>query len=304
MIKNENSLNNINNSPSEEKEAFDLKRKGESILNPGCCLDTLCSSRNSRYNKSCNLFQKSADKYKSCFQWRKAAECYEKCAEIKLNLKESPIKYYQESITCYQNANSEINAKRLLFKLNDYLEKNGEFLEAGKNCENVAIKFEKEKKYKDAIFYYIEAIKYYEKDIKNDNQIINLKKKLIELIIIINGFPNEEKYLIDYNEEIGINSLKNNLSENSAHYYFGKAILSVFYYKGINEAELYINKYKTIDQKFESSYIYKLCFDIINDFKINNVNKLYNDINKYKSNNECDAFMINILKKIENKIKI
>ena len=35
MIKNENSLNNINNSTSEEKEAFDLKRKGESILNPG-----------------------------------------------------------------------------------------------------------------------------------------------------------------------------------------------------------------------------------------------------------------------------
>ena len=67
---------------------------------------------------------------------------------------------------------------------------------------------------------------------------------------------------------------------------------------------MYINKYKTIDQKFESSNIYKLCFDIINDFKINKVNKLYNDINKYKSNNECDAFMINILKKIENKIKI
>ena len=116
----------------------------------------------------------------------------------------------------------------------------------------------------------------------------------IQLIIISAKLFNEEKYLIDYNEEIGINSLKNNLSENSAHYYFGKTILSVIYYKGINEAE----------QKFESSNIYKLCFDIINDFKINNINKLYNDINKYKSNNECDAFMINILKKIENKIKI
>ena len=54
-----------------------------------------------------------------------------------------------------------------MFKLNDYLKKNGELLEAGKNCENVAIKFEKEKKYKDAIFYYKEAIKYYEKDIRS-----------------------------------------------------------------------------------------------------------------------------------------
>ena len=32
MFKNENSLNNINNTPSEEKEAYDLKRKGESIF--------------------------------------------------------------------------------------------------------------------------------------------------------------------------------------------------------------------------------------------------------------------------------
>ena len=294
MFKNENSLNNINNRPSEEKEAYDLKRKGESILNPGCCLDTLCSSRKSRYNKSCNLFQKSADKYKSCFQWRKAAECYEKCAEIKLNLKESPIKYYKESISCYQNVNSEINEKRVLFKLNEYLEKKGEIFEAGKNCENIAIKFENEKKYKDAIFYYEEAIKYYEKDKMNYNHIINLKKKLIELIII-NGYPNEDKYLIEYNEEIGIKLLKNDLIENLAQYYFGIAILSVIYYRGINEAELYINKYKKIDRQFESSNIYKLCFDIINDIKTNNVNKLCYDINKYKSSNEYDVFIINIL---------
>ena len=294
-------INYINNSTSEEKEAFDLKRKAESILNPGCCLDTLCSSRKSRYNKSCNLFQKSADKYKSCFQWRKAAECYEKCAEIKLNLKESPIEYYNESIACYQNVSSEINAKRVLFKLNNYLEKKGEIIEAGKNCENIAIKFENEKKYKDAIFYYEEAIKYYKKDKMNENHIINLKKKLIELIII-NGYLSEEKYLIEYNEEIGMYSLKSNLIEYSAQNYFGNAILCVIYYKGINEAELYINKYKTIDQQFENSHIYKLCVNIIKDIKYNNVNKLYNDINKYKSENECDVFMINIFKKIENKI--
>ena len=137
----------------------------------------------------------------------------------------------------------------------------------------------------------------------NYNHIINLKKKLIELIII-NGYPNEDKYLIEYNEEIGIKLLKNDLIENLAQYYFGIAILSVIYYRGINEAELYINKYKKIDRQFESSNIYKLCFDIINDIKTNNVNKLCYDINKYKSANEYDVFIINILEKIENKINI
>ena len=180
-MKNENSLYNINDTSSIEKNAFDLKRKAEFLLNPGCCLDTLCSSTKSRYNKSFNLFKQSGDKYKSCFQWRKAAECYEKCSEIKMNLKESPIDYYKESITCYQNANSEINAKRVFFKLNDYLEKKGEYFKAGKNCENMGIKFENEKKYKDAIYCYEEAIKYYEKDTTHNVLKANLKDKLVKL---------------------------------------------------------------------------------------------------------------------------
>ena len=301
MMKNENLLDNIKNTSNEEKEAFELKRKGESLLNPKCCLDTLCSSTKGRYNKSCNLYKKSADKYKSCFQWRKAAECYEKCAEIKLTLEESPTEYYKEAIACYQNV-SILNAKRVLFKLIDDLEKKGELFEAGKNCENMGIKFENEKKYEDAIYFYEEAVNYYEKNTMNEELIINLKKKLIELIII-NGYPNEEKYLINFNEDIGMHLLKKNSLGNSAEHYFGKAILSVIYYKGVNEAKSYINKYKIMDQKFESSYIYKLCIDIIDDIKINNVNKLHNDINKYKSLNECDDFMINILEKIEKKVK-
>ena len=301
MMKNENLLDNIKNTSNEEKEALDLKRKGESLLNPKCCLDTLCSSTKSRYSKSCNLYKKSADKYKSCFQWRKAAECYEKCAEIKLTLEESPTEYYKEAIVCYQNV-SILNAKRVLFKLIDDLEKKGELFEAGKNCENMGIKFENEKKYEDAIYFYEEAINYYEKNTINEELIINLKNKLIELIII-NGYPNEEKYLIEFNEDIGMYLLKKNSFGNTAEHHFGKAVLSVIYYKGVNEAESYINKYKIIDKKFESSYIYKLCIDIIDDIKINNVNKLYNDINNYKSLNECDDYMINILEKIEKKMK-
>ena len=64
-MKNGNSINNkINNYNSfEEKEAFELKRKAESKLNPGCCLDTLCTSRKSMLNQSCDLYQKSAEIY-------------------------------------------------------------------------------------------------------------------------------------------------------------------------------------------------------------------------------------------------
>ena len=48
---------------SEEKEAFELKRKAELKLNPTCCFDTLCTSNKSIINDACNLYQKSAEKY-------------------------------------------------------------------------------------------------------------------------------------------------------------------------------------------------------------------------------------------------
>ena len=182
-MKNGNFVNNNINKYNqfEEKEAFELKRKAESKLNPGCCLDTLCTSRKSMLKQSCDLYQKSAEKYKNCLQWRKAAECYEKCSEIKLNLNESPIEFYKESISCYQNVNSDVNVKNNFFKMNNYLEKKGNIYEIGKNCENMGINYEINGQKDDAIYFYKEAIKYYEKDMKYFNLKTDLQNKLAEL---------------------------------------------------------------------------------------------------------------------------
>ena len=179
-MKNGNSINNKVNSYNsfEEKEAFELKRKAESKLNPGCCLDTLCTSRKSMLNQSCDLYQKSAEIYKNCLQFRKAGECYEKCSEIKLELNESPIEFYKQSISCYQNVNSNVNVKNNFFKMNNYLEKKGKIYEVGKNCENMGIIYENKGQKDEAIYFYKEAIKYYGKDVKYSNLKINLQNKL------------------------------------------------------------------------------------------------------------------------------
>ena len=166
---------------TEELEAFELKRKAEARLNPGCCIDLLCTTEKSRFNKSINLFKKSAEKYKSLQQFRKAGDIYEKCAEIKINLKENPLEFYNESISCYENIYSDANVKKIFFRINNYYEKKGEYLEAGKNCENFGNKAENVKKYKDAIFYYEEAIKYYNKDSASENMKNKLQIKLNEL---------------------------------------------------------------------------------------------------------------------------
>ena len=184
-MENDNSINKINNiNHLEEKEAFELKRKAEAKLNPGCCLDTICTSRKTILNQSFDLYQKSAEKYKSCIQWRKAAECYEKCAEIKLALNESPVQFYNEAIICYQNINSDVNVKKIFFRMNDYLDKKGEFYEEGKNLENMGIKLENEGKKEEAIHFYEEAIKCFGKDSKYETLKTNLENKLSKLKMI------------------------------------------------------------------------------------------------------------------------
>ena len=90
-------------------------------------------NKKSRFNKSINLFKKSAEKYKSLQQFRKAGDIYEKCAEIKINLKENSLEFYNESIFCYGNIYNDANIKKIYFRINNNYEKKGEYLEAGKN---------------------------------------------------------------------------------------------------------------------------------------------------------------------------
>ena len=106
------------------KEALFLQRRAESKLNPGCCLDTICTSKKKLLNDALNLYEKSGEKFILCNEYRKAGECYEKCGEIKLKyLNENPCIYYEKCIFCYQQINSDYNTKKISAKLNNYLQK-------------------------------------------------------------------------------------------------------------------------------------------------------------------------------------
>ena len=273
--------NDNDNNTNIDRQAFYLERKAERQLNPGCCLDTLFTSKSKRYKEACQLYKKAGDKYKSSNQWRKAAACYDNCSKIKINLKESPIEFYQQSFFCYSKANSDTNAKNIFIKMNQYLEKDGEFYQIGKNNEQMAIKKENNENYNEAIIYYSEAFKYYEMDGKHESLKNNMQIKTAELMLIYNHPDGPSKVPIIL-ENIGNNYLKNPITKYSAKDFFGKAILSIIYYNDDpSEGRKYINKYKIIDQTFEESTIYNLCCDVINSMENNNINKLKISIQKY-----------------------
>ena len=293
--------NDINDKSNLEKEALILTKKADNKLNPGCCLDTLCISKTKRYSDACKLYKKAGDKYKICRQWRKAGECYEHCSKIKTNLKGDPLTFYQESFFCYSKVNNDNNSKKIFEKMNQYLERKGEYYQAGKNNENLAIKKENDEKYDEAINYYLQAFKYYETDGKHESLKNNMEIKITELMMVHNH-PDGPKKVPAILENIGNNYLKNPLTNYSASDYFGKAVLSIIYYSNNpSEGRKYIKKYKDIDPIFEESTIYNLCCDVINYMENKDINNLKNAIKEYKEICEVDDFMIDILNKLVKK---
>jgi len=283
-----------------ENEALFLIRKAERKKNLECCMCSLFSSRTKRYKEACAFYEKAGNIYKSINQWRKAANCFDNCSNIKIILKENPINYYQESFYCYYKGNSETNYKRYFEKMNECLEKEGKFYEAGKNSENLAKEMENNNKYNDAIIYYDQAFTYYEKDGKHDALKYAIGGKIAELMFM-NNHPDAPNRVPIMLETVAQNYLKNPITKYSAKDYFGKSVLSVIYYKNTSEGIIYLNKYKGIDPTFDESTIYSLCYDVIKSMETNNINNLKYSIQKYKEISEMDKFMIDILNKIIDK---
>ena len=293
----------MNNIKSSDRDAYLLERKADNKLNPGCCLDSICTSKTKRYEDACNLYEKAGNKYKEAHQWRKAADCFENCSKIQINLKQNPIKYYKESFFCYTKTNSDINSKKIFEKMNQYLEKEGDFYQAGKNNEQMAIKSENNEYYNEAINYYSQASYYYELDGKHESLKNKMQIKVAELMILYNH-PDAPSKVPTIMENIAKNYSKNPITKYTAKDYFGKAILSSIYFNNdMSEGKKLINKYKAIDPSFEESSIYNLCYDVIKSIENNDVLSLKKIIQNYKEISEEDEFTNKILDKIFEKTK-
>lgn len=293
----------IDNDTALEHEAYILVRKAEKKLKRKCCIYSLFHSKNERYIDSCDLYRKAAEKYKMCNQWRKAGLCYENCALIKIKMKESPSNFYKQSYACFSKIDIGYDSKKIFDKMNQFLEKEGQYFQIGKNNENLAIEKENKKKYGEAIIFYLQAIKYYEKDGKHEPLITKLQIKLAELMMVHNH-PDGPKKVPTMLENVGNSYLKKMITKYTAKDYFGKAILSSIYYSNNpSDGRKYFDKFKKIDKSFIESSIYTLCNDIIIAMENNDINSMKISIRKYKEICGVDEFLAFILAKLIEKMK-
>ena len=296
------STNEFNTFNTLEKDAFNLYRQGEKKLAPGCCLDTLFTSKASQYNNAYNLYIRAGEKYKMCNQWTKASDCYEKCAYIKTELKENALDSYKEAYFCSKKTDLENNSDRLFAKMMNYLNNNGEYYEAGKLTENNGDEYENNKKHDAAINSYLKAIEFYEMDNNHNSTKNNCLIKVADLMMI-NDHPDASSKVPSIYENVGKDYLKNNLTKYSSSEYFGKAILSVIYYSNdLSEGNIYINKYKEMMPNFEDTPICKLCVNCANAMENKDSVLMKKSIKEYKNINELDNFMTNIFVKLVNKV--
>ena len=292
------------NESSLEHEAYILAKKAENKLKRRCCLYGLCVSKNERYIDACDLYRKAGDKFKICNQWKKAGLCYENSALIKVKMKESPVNFYRQSYSCFAKIDIGDDSKRIFNELNKSLEKEGEYFQIAKNNENLAIQKENQKKLDEAINYYLQAIKYYEKDEKHEHLKIKIEIKLAELMMM-HEHPDSPEKVPKMLENIGTNYLKKIITKYAAKDYFGKAILSSLYYSNNpSEGRKYIHKINKIDKSFAESSIHTLCIDIIKSMENNDINSMKKAIEKYKEFCEIDEFLAYILAQIVEKMEI
>ena len=117
--------------------------------------------------------------------------------------------------------------------------------------------------------------------------------------MVLHNYSKAENYVPNMLENIGINYLKNIMIKYMAKEYFGKAVLTRIYFNDdIQEAKLYINKYKNKDKSFEDSNIYILCKDFISLIEHGENDKLNNAVQKYKEICGIDEYLTFILDNI------
>lgn len=296
-------ITEVDNDTKLEREAKDLIKKAENKLRRRCCLYVLIHSKEERLIESCQLYKKGGDKYKICNQWKKAGLCYENCALIKIRLKEKPAPFYKLAYDCYEKIDIGDEAKIIFDKMNLFLEKDKNFFQAAKNCEELAVQKETKKKYGEAMELYFKSSNYYERDGKHENLKNEMKIKTAELMMKIEH-EKASKEVPTILENIGVNYLQIPERENEAKELFGKAILSSIYFNEIpNIGNILIDKYKKIDKNFQNSNIYILCVRIINSVENHDFKKLNDVIQQYKESFEIDQFMEDILDKIIEKEK-
>ena len=135
----------IDNESNLEHEALVLVRKAENKVKKKCCLYSLISSKHERIVQACDLYKRAGDKYKLVNQWKKAGLCYENCALIKTKLKEKPLNFYKQSYMWFSKIDIGDDSKRIFDLMNQYLEKEGQYFQVGKNNENLGIEKENKK---------------------------------------------------------------------------------------------------------------------------------------------------------------
>ena len=237
----------INKQSMEEKDPDELVKKAQKKLDPSF-LKAIFSDNNQRMEKALNYYKEAAEIYKIKREWIKAGDCYIEIAKLKEGMKEDSTETYNDAILCFNKGGAKDKCENLTNKMINIYVNNGEFPNAAElifeKAQNLLEKANgDQKKIKDILDLYDQALDYYQMDKNTTESKTNKINEAKADLISLNGIKEELTQARHIYEELGKYYNKSKSGEIFSKDYFAKVIFLYLAYDDYITAKAFLSKY-------------------------------------------------------------
>jgi len=255
-------------------------------------------SSNSKYEDAAEHYVKAGNLFRVSRNWIEAGRAFMQAAEmcIKTNSNHQAANWYVKAANAFRKNGPKETIMCLDAAINMYTDA-GRFHLAAKYQQEVAELFEEQLQLEEAINAYEVAAEYFDGD--------NSKSQATKCLLKVAEFSAQlEKYAraIEIYEQVGINSLGNNLLKWGARTHFLRAGLCRLAQEDSVGAQRAIERYQDLDCSFSSQRECKLLVTLTKAVVDFDVETFTNTVIEYDSLTKLDSWTTTILLRIKNTI--
>lgn len=250
------------------------------------------------YDEIAELYIKAANLFKIKKQWNEAIEAYINANEcyIKNGSTFETNRCYIEIAKCSRY--TDMNQCKLYTTkvINNFIE-TGDFYRAGIHQEKLAIIYEDEGCFDEAIIGYETAIEYYNfADAKSSSRRCKLK---LGDISSIQGDYNKAVTIF---KSLAIECIDERILKYQAKQYYVKACISSILMCDIVDTVLLLKDFTNIDYNFTNSHEHKFLSEIVEAYKQSDVELFTSAVTDFDSSHKLDNWHVTLLLRIKTKI--
>ncbi|KAL5720877.1 hypothetical protein ACHQM5_013506 [Ranunculus cassubicifolius] len=253
----------------------------------------------SKYEDAAELYEKAANSYKLGKSWEKAAAMYLKLAgcHIKLESKHETASAYVDAANAYKKISPK-EAISCLEKAVTFFSEIGRLSMAGKYCKEIGELYEADKDSTQAIKYLERAAELF-----SSEEVTTTANQCRLKVAQLSAELNDYKTAVDIYEDIGRQSLNNNLLKYSVKGYLLNAGLCQLCRGDVVAINNSLEKYQDLDPTFSGTREYKFLADLAGAIDEEDVKKFTDIVTEFDSMTRLDAWKTSLLLRVKEALK-